>query len=53
MRSAAATFLGAGAAADIQEVGRLAAKQLDDIHGGHRQPGAVDHAADIAIQLDE
>ena len=26
--------------------------QLDQIHGRHRQPGAVDHAADIARQRD-
>ena len=41
------------AAADIQKVGGLAAEQLDDIHTGHRQPGAVDHAADVAVELDE
>jgi hypothetical protein len=40
-----------GAAADIEEVGRLAAVQLDDVHGRHRQAGAVDHAADVAVQL--
>ena len=42
-----------GPAADVQEVGRLAAGQLDQVHGGHRQPGAVDHAADAAVELDE
>ena len=26
---------------------------LDEIHGGHRQARAVDHAADGAIELDE
>ena len=41
-----------GAAADVQEIGRRAAVQLDDVHGRHRQAGAVDHAADVAIQLD-
>ena len=42
-----------GPAADVQEVGRLAARQLDQVHGRHGQPGAVDHAADAAVQLDE
>ena len=40
------------AAADVQEVGRRAARVLDDVHGGHGQPGAVDHAADVAVELD-
>ena len=42
-----------GAAADVEEVGRLAAGALDEIHRGHRQAGPVDHAADRAIELDE
>jgi hypothetical protein len=41
------------AAADIQEVGRLAAVVLHQVHGGHGQAGAVDHAADVAVELDE
>src|SRR5690606_28276168 len=45
-------LLGRGAAADVQEVGRLAAEQLDGVHGGHGQAGAIDQAADIAVQLD-
>ena len=45
-------LVGLRAAADIQEVGRLAAVELDDVHRGHRQPGAVDHAADLAVQVD-
>src|SRR5690606_7154640 len=44
-------FLG-GAAADVQEVGRIAAVQLDDVHGGHGKTGAVDHAGDVAVQRD-
>ena len=39
-----------GAAADVEEVGRLAAGALDEVHGRHRQPGAVDHAADRAVE---
>ena len=41
-----------GAAADVEEVRRLAAVELDDVHGRHRQAGAVDHAADVAVELD-
>ncbi len=44
--------LGGGSAADVEEVGRLAAGEFDDVHGGHGQPGAVDHAADAAVQRD-
>src|SRR6185312_15880750 len=42
----------ARAAADIEEVRRLFAIELDDVHGGHRKPGAVDHAPDIAVECD-
>ena len=45
------TLLG-GAAADIQEVRRRAAIELDDVHRRHGEAGAVDHAADIAVELD-
>ena len=45
-------FFGSGTAADIQEIGRFAAEQLDNVHGRHRQSGAVDHAADLAFELD-
>ena len=38
--------------AHVQEVGGLTAGQLDDVHGGHRQPGPVHHAPDVPIQLD-
>ena len=40
------------AAADVEEVGRLAAVILDDVHRAHRQAGAVDQAADVAVQAD-
>src|SRR5512133_1139025 len=39
-------------AADVQEVGRLAAALLEHIQGSHGQSGAVDQAADRAGQLD-
>ena len=41
-------FLG-GVAADIEEVRRRAALELDDVHGRHGEAGAVDHATDFAI----
>src|SRR5262249_50589084 len=41
-----------GPAADVEEVGGLAPGQLDDVHSRHRQPGAVDHAGDVAVELD-
>src|SRR3546814_8308569 len=43
-------LLGRGAAADVKEVRRLATVQLDDVHGRHRQTGAIDHAADVAFE---
>ena len=40
------------AAAHVEEVGRLAAVQLDEVHGRHRQPRAVHHAGDVAVERD-
>jgi hypothetical protein len=45
-------LLRGGAAAHVQEVGRLGAEQLDGVHGGHGQAGAVHQAADVAVQRD-
>ena len=45
--------IGAGPAADVEEVGGLATGPLDEVHGRHREAGAVDHAADRAVELDE
>src|ERR1700731_678199 len=42
----------AGATADIEEVRGLHAIELDDVHGRHRKAGAVDHAADGALERD-
>src|SRR5690606_41224522 len=39
--------LGIGGTAYVQEVGRLAAAQLDHVHGGHGQAGAVYHTASV------
>src|SRR6218665_4039449 len=41
-----------GATAHVQEVGRRAAEQLDGVHRGHGQAGAVDQAADVAVHAD-
>ncbi len=41
-----------GAAAHVQEIRRLAAVELDDVHGGHGQTRAVHHATDVAVQTD-
>jgi hypothetical protein len=38
-------------AADIEEVGRLTAVQLDDVHGGHGQPSTVHQATDVPVHL--
>ena len=44
-------LFGIRAAADVEEIGRLAAVQLDEIHRAHRQAGAVHQAADRAVEL--
>ena len=41
-----------GAAADVEEIGRLAAVVLDQVHRAHRQPRAIDQAGDVAVQAD-
>ena len=41
-----------GAAADVEEIRRRLAVELDDVHRRHREPGAVDHAADGAVERD-
>ena len=41
-----------GAAADVEEVRGLAAVELDDVHGGHGEAGAVHQAGDVAVELD-
>ena len=46
-------LVGPRPAADVEEVGGLAAGPLDEVHRGHRQARAVDHAADRAVELDE
>ena len=41
-----------GPAADIEEVRRAFPIELDDVHRGHGKPGAIDHAADRALERD-
>ncbi len=38
------------AAADIEEVSRLAAINFDDVHGRHRQAGAIHHTCDVTAE---
>ena len=42
--------VGVGAAADVEEVGRLAADLVDDVDGAHGQAGAVGDDADGAVE---
>ena len=44
--------VGVGAAADVEEVGRLAADLVDDVERAHGQPGAVGDDADRAVEAD-
>src|SRR5690606_5651849 len=43
------TFFGR-TTAHIEEVGRLATVQLNNVHSTHSQTGTINHAADVAIQ---
>ena len=38
---------------DVEEVGGAAAVEVEDVHGGHGESGAVDEASDRAVKLDE
>ena len=42
-----------GTTTNVEEVGGLAAVELDDVHGGHGKTGTVDEAANVTIELDE
>src|SRR5690348_2898856 len=44
-------FLGR-AATDVEEVRRFSTRQLDHVHGRHRESRAVDHATDVAVHRD-
>src|SRR6185437_12635455 len=45
-------LLAVRSAAHVEEVGGRSAGILNDVHGRHRQPGAVDHAGHVALELD-
>jgi hypothetical protein len=45
--------LGGGSTADVEEVSGRAAVELDDVHGGHGETGAVDEASNVTVELDE
>merc|ERR1711916_211212 len=45
-------LLGCGTSSDVQKVGRLSAVELDLVHSGHGEAGAVDHARDVPVQAD-
>ena len=45
-------LLDVSATTNIEEVGRLAAMVFHEIHRAHRQAGAVDEAADRAVEFD-
>ena len=50
--NAAVTRSAGRAAADVQEIRRLPAVQLDQVHGRHRETRAVHHAGDVAVERD-
>ena len=43
---------GRGTAADVEKVSRRPSVQLDDVHRGHREAGAVHHAPNVTVQRD-
>ena len=45
-------LLHVGATTDVEEVGRFAAVVFHEVHRAHRQAGAVDEAADCAVEFD-
>ena len=45
-------LVGSGATTNVEEVGGAAAMELDDVHGGHGEAGAVDHAPNVTVQGD-
>ena len=45
-------LLSIGAATHVKKVCRHATSVFDDVHGRHRQPRAVDHAANVPVELD-
>jgi len=52
MRKAFLTCSEEAPPADIKEIRGGATGVFDDVHGGHGEAGAVDHASNAAIELD-
>ena len=50
--NAAVTFSFEAPPPTSRKLAGLAAVQLDDVHRRHGEAGAVDHAADVAVELD-
>src|SRR5260370_1327551 len=44
-------FLCARAAADVEEVCGLGAEYFHDVHRRHREPRAIVHASDVAVEM--
>ena len=44
--------VGAGATADVEEVGGLSTDLVDDVERAHGEPGAVGDDADVAVETD-
>ena len=53
IRIAAATRSARAPPPMSRKLAGLATRSLDEVHRRHREPGAVDHAADRAVELDE
>src|SRR5262249_6423468 len=45
-------LLGIRASPNIEEIRWHASRILDDVHSGHCQSSAINHAGDIAVELD-
>lgn len=41
-----------GRSADVEEIGGLSAGEVDNVHGGHGEAGAVDEARNVAVKAD-
>ena len=52
MRNAFSTCCAEAPPPTSRKFAGTAAGQLDDVHRRHRQTGAVDHAGDVAVELD-
>ena len=44
-------FLWVGTATNIKEISRVSTIKLYHVHGGHSQPGTIDHTANFATEI--